>query len=429
MNIPKRNMDTVNWRMGSVQYLLCVFFLVIGQQLAAQIPLMYLLSADSAYKQSNGFMQISGDGLMGSNALDNSFFKKSIFGGHLENGHLDKLQSVMKDQNRAGFIASVSLEIYNMRDTIFNRPQWGIRAGFSTNYHGAMSFSKDLYSVIYRGNAAFMNDTAMLGPLNYQFQAWQKMGFGIFNKHNLSSLTLSLVEGQKLQSLIVSEAGLYTSMNGDSLALSYRGDLLRSDRARSGLANGSGIGAALDLDYNLPLEEHNGVISISLRDFGFVAWNRMSEKITYDSITSWTGVNVHDVFQMTSDSLDLPGLKDSLNYSTQFKRVLMPLPASVHLRYSRFFSAKNFYEAGISIWPNKAAVPLVYAGLSHFISEHFLLSEKVSFGGYGRFGIGAEVQWMPRGAWLFRVGTRHIGGFTMGSARSVDAYFSLAKIF
>lgn len=429
MNRAAINIYTANWRKESVRLLLWMFFLVQGLHAFAQVPLMYLLSSDSSYKQSNGIFQCYGEGLIGSNVLDNSFMKTSFLGGHLANSHLDKMQGELKDQNRAGFVAAAGIEFYNMRDTIFNRPQWGIRAGFSTNYHSAVSFSKDLYSVIYRGNTAFLNDTAMLGPLNFQYQAWQKMGFGIFNKHNLSSLTLSLVEGQKMQSMIVSEAGLYTSLNGDSLALSYRGDYLRSDKSRSGLANGSGLGVAVDLEYNLPLTDHNGVISISLRDFGFVAWNRMSEKINYDSLTSWTGVNVQDVFQLSADSIDLPGLKDSVHYSSQMKRLVAPLPASVHLRYCRFFNEKNFYEAGISMWPNKAAVPLVYAGLSHFINEHFLLNEKISFGGYGRFGLGAELQWMPRGSWLFRIGTRHLGGFTMGSAKGADAYFTMAKTF
>ncbi len=81
------------------------------------------------------------------------------------------------------------------------------------------------------------------------------------------------------------------------------------------------------------------------------------------------------------------------------------------------------------MWPNSSAVPLVYGGFSHFIGSHFMVSERMSFGGYSRFGVGAEAQWMPCSAWLVRLGTNHIGGFTMNSAHGRDLYFTLAKTF
>lgn len=412
-----------------MRILLLVMLIVSSVKSDAQVSEMYLLSADSSYKRGDGLFQISADGMIGSNVLDNMFMKKSILGGNLENQHLNQLSDEMKDQNRAGFIVTAGLEFLNFRDTLFKHPQWGLRVGINSNYHGAVSFSRDLFKTIYRGNTQFANDSAVLGPLNFQYQAWQKFGVGIFNKHNLSSVTLSLVEGQSYQSLILTEAGLYTSPNGDSLAVNYSGDYLRSDTTKSGWANGSGLGAAIDLEYNLPLADQNGFISISLHDFGFVAWNNLSEKFTFDSLSTWTGAQVKDVFKLSTDTLDLPSFRDSMHYSVQQKRIVSPLPASVHLRYCRVFNKQDYYEAGMSMWPNRAAVPLVYAGLGHFIGQHFLFSERVSFGGYGRFGIGAEVQWMPRGAWLLRLGTRHLEGFTMGSAHSRDLYFTAAKTF
>jgi hypothetical protein len=395
----------------------------------AQTPSILLLSADSSYKLADGFVQLHGMGLVGANSLDNLFLKKSVLGGRLEDGHLDDLSSRMKDQNRAGFDIVSGLDFLNFRDTMFNHAQWGLRVGLSTNYHGALSFNRDLYNLVYRGNARFAGDTAHLAPLAAQYQAYQKFSVGIFNKHTLSSVTASLVAGQSYQSLIVTEGDLYTSPNGDSLALTYSGDYLQSDTAKSGWANGSGIGIAFDFDFNLPLQDGKGVISIAVRDVGFIVWNQLGKHYTFDSLTTWQGINVNDVFQLTTDTLDFPHLRDSLHYHVSRSGFVAPLPASVHLRFSRFFSSRSFYEAGISIWPNRAAVPFIYGGLNHFLSDHLLVSERVSFGGYSRWGIGAEIQWMPRGSWLIRAGSNHLEGFISDRAHGRDVYFTLAKTF
>lgn len=409
--------------------LLFAVFLCHHNFVAAQTPTLLLFTPDSSYRQSSSMIQLRGAGLLGANSLDNQFFNKSFFGGHLEDQHLNKLNDKMKSQNRAGMFANAGIDFYNFRDTLFRKRQWGIRAGASTNYHANMSYSKELFQTIYRGNKSFVGDTAQLGPLAANFQAWQKFSVGIFNKQNWSSVSLSLVAGQQYHSLIVSQADLYTSSLGDSLSLSYTGDYLRSDSTRNGFANGSGLGLALDFDFNLPLQDHKGVISISVQDIGFVAWNKRSQRFSFDSLTTWTGIEANNIFKLNTDTLDLPNLKDTLNYSRRNTAFTAPLPASIHLRYSRFFSEKNFYEAGITIWPNRAAVPLIYAGMSHFIGANFLLSERISYGGYGKFGVGIEAQWMPKGTWFLRAGTNHIEGFVSKNTYSTSAYFGISKFF
>ena len=224
-------------------------------------------------------------------------------------------------------------------------------------------------------------------------------------------------------------AQLYTSPTGDSLALSYTGDYYRSDTLKSGWANGSGLGLALDLDFNLPIAEHKGAISIGLRDLGFVAWNKQSEQIVFDSLTTWTGIETNNLFDLATDTLDLPNLTDSIYTTTTKKNFVAVLPLSLHVRFSKYFTKTDYYELGVSIWPNRAAVPLVYLGMNHLIGDRFIFSERISYGGYGGLGLGAEMQWMPKGQWLFKLGTHHLGGFTMNSAHSRDFTFTVGRIF
>jgi hypothetical protein len=396
---------------------------------AAQVPSILLATSDTTYRKKDALMMLDAGGAVGSNALDNLFLKKTIYGGHIERSHINGIYDRMVDQNRAGFYGQAAMELYNFRDTLFGKPQWGLSASFNTNYHAGLSFSRNFFNTVFSGNKQYAGDSVSLGPFSAQFQAWQKLGLGIFNKHTLSGITVSLVEGQAYHSMIFTEADLYTSSIGDSLALNYNGEYMRSDTTRRGWANGSGTGIAVDFDYNVPLSGKRGYISISLRDIGFVIWNDQSQKLSFDSTSSWKGVTLDDVFSLATDTVDLPGLTDSVHYVLDQKRFVASLPASIHVRMLRFFNDRNFYEAGLSIWPSRAALPMIYGGLSHFVGDHFIFSERISFGGFGRFGIGAEMQWMPAGTWLIRCGSSNLAGFTMGSARGRDIYFTIGKSF
>lgn len=387
-----------------------------------------LLSSDTAYRHSHSMIWIGGSGMAGANTVDVGFLKKNIYGGRISDRQLNKLASESALLNRAGFAANANLDFFNFKDTLFGRPLWGLRIGISTNYHAALSYSRDLFKAVYQGNAQFAGDTVQLAPLAANNQAWQKFSVGLFNKHSLTSLSLSLVAGQRYQSLIVPDARLRTTTIGDTISLSYAGDYLRSDSLKRGWANGSGLGLCFDADYNLPIAEGKGAISIALRDIGFVVWNKQSAHFSFDSLTTWTGIDANNIFELSTDTVNMPHLRDSVHYSVEKKAFVATLPMSLHVRFSKFFTPTDYYEIGVSIWPNRAALPLVYLGMNHFIGKHFSFSEKISFGGYGTWGIGAEMQWMPRGTWLFKLGTNHLGGFTTGMAHSRDVVFCMGKV-
>jgi len=397
--------------------------------LNGQLPSLLLLSDDSLHRKSNAMVLASADGRLGSNAVDIRFMKKLLLGGHIESQEINDLAESMGNQNRAGYQASGEVSFFNFRDTLFVNPIWGLKATVGTNYQGAASFSPKLFSSIFQGNAPLAGDTLELGPCSLQTQAWQKFGMGIFNKRTLSGITVSLVEGQSFQSLILQQADMYTSLAGDTVLFAPGGDYWRSDTTRRGWANGSGIGVALDLDYNLPLQNDMGIISVAVRDLGFVKWNSSSEQYALNHQAVWTGLDVNPWLQNHDDTLSKPNAEDSVVTKRRQGAFVAPLPLGVHLRYMKRFGKNNYYEAGWSIWPNRAAVPQLYAGVSHSFSNHLMVSGRLSLGGYARWGMGAEVQWMPCGTWIFRAGTNAMGGLVFAAAHGRDGYVSIGRSF
>ncbi|MFN0030538.1 MAG: DUF5723 family protein [Flavobacteriales bacterium] len=396
---------------------------------AQMLPSIVLMGEDTTYTHSRVMLLLNGSGMAGTNTTDISFLKKNIFGGHISDIMLNYLAEESLMLNRAGAVATGSMEVYNFSDTLLGRPNWGLKAAISSNYHASLSYSGNLFNTVYRGNKQFAGDTTQLAPLIAQYQAWQKFSVGVFNKKTLSAISLALIAGEKYHSLSVSEAQLYTTPQGDSITLAYTGNYLRSDTLKSGWANGSALGLAIDADYNLPIAGNEGYIRLAMRDMGFAVWNNQSEEYDFDSLTTWTGVGYNDLFALETDTLSLPHLEDSIHAVLRKKSFASALPMSFHVSFCKRINHKHYYELGVSIWPTRAAIPLVRGTFNHFAGRHFVFSEGVSFGGYGTWGIYASAQWMPRGQWLIAASSHHIGGFTMGSARSMDVSFTIGRMF
>lgn len=420
-----KRLNKFRWKIAGI--VMALFF--CAPDLDAQLPSIMLMSDDSTWRGGSTYLQTEFRGFAGSSALDNAFINKLVFGGRISDEHTNRLLDKMDDQNNAGFMQTSSLDLYNFRDTLFVKPHRGLKISVSSSNHGAMSFNKNLYSAVFNGNQQWRGDTVALGPFSLDYQAWQKFGVGIFNKNNLSSVTLSLVSGQQYESMIVSQADLYTSPLADTMQLYYRGEYLRSDSSHRGWANGSGLGLALDLNYNLPLNDRKGLISVSLLDLGFVRWNNLGQRMSLDSSTTWTGVNVDEIFSGNSDSLQFPALSDSIHRDVRQGKFTQALPATVNLRYCRFINDRDFYELGVTMWPNRAALPLLYAGVSHFLGNQFVFTERLAYGGYGKFGLGMEMQWMPCGTWVIRAGTSQLSGWILPSAHARDFYLNIGKRF
>lgn len=406
-----------------------VVFYLVSIRLVAQVPSSLLLTSDTIWKTKSIMAFASGDAGIASNAVDVDFLEKSILGGHIHRDYIQELLQDMPQRSRVGYSANAQLELLNFRDTLLGNPNLGLKAAFSTNYHGYVSFQPSAFETIYQGNSGMRSQSTELGPLYFQSQAWQKVGFGLFNKNTLSGLTLSLVEGQSYRNLKTESAVLYTSEMADTLRLDVDGMYSRSDTTRSGWANGSGVGACVDFDYNLLLDEGKRVVSFSARNLGFVVWNEAAESYTINSSTDWYGLNITNWLEGTTDSLSMPNWSDSLKVKRNQSSMLKPLPATFHLRYLHKWKDNRYWETGLVYTPNQAAVPMVYLGLTHHIGKSFWLSERVNYGGYRAFSIGAEIQWMSAKSWFITAGSSQLDGWVLSVAGGRNAYLNLGKNF
>jgi hypothetical protein len=409
---------------------LCAGLMLLGlSQAKAQLPSLMLLSKDTALRSSNAWVMASGSAHVGSNALDMEFLRKLTLGGRITDEHIDRLAGDMHRESRAGYAAFGELTLMNFRDTLFVNPAIGLKATVGSYYHGYAGFSSNMFSAVFQGNQRTAGSSVELGPAFMMQQSWQKFGLGIFDKRTLSAISLSLVEGQSYRSLVMNNAALYTSALGDTVSIAPDGEYMRSDTSRSGWANGSGVGLALDLDYNLALPDDQGFVNISIRDLGVVFLNEDSERYAVSREFTWTGFDANPWLINHEDSLVAPSPKDSLLTSREQTTFTAALPMTFQLRYVKQFGKGHFYEAGWNLWPNRVAKPQVFVGVTHRFRDDLLITARAFAGGYSRWGMGAEVQWMPKGTWLLRAGSNHLVGLIADKAHGAEAFVSIGKSF
>ena len=184
-------------------------------QLFAQQPIFFNVTPDTSILKGH-LVLLEGHGGWHSNALDNAFVKSFLLGTGIGEDTKENIARTLKQFNRAGGSASAGMRWLNFESTLPNRPEWGWQLSASTNYHGQLFFRRGLYELLFEGNKQFAGERVNIGQLSFNGQAYQKIGFGVFDKATFSSVTLSAVNGQQmLQGAFVGD--VWTSANGDEL--------------------------------------------------------------------------------------------------------------------------------------------------------------------------------------------------------------------
>jgi hypothetical protein len=271
-----------------------------------------------------------------------------------------------------------------------------------------------------------LGDTVELGPFYGDFQVFQKYGVGVFDKRNLSFVQLSYVSGQEMQQIRIDRARMFTSTSGDEIQLDYTGEYHVADTSKSGLGQTKGMGFCIDGDFNLPLENNKGIVSLSVRNLGFINWSSRTDNYRVDSSFVWTGVNVDDVIALSEDGLEMPSFTDTLGIESIKDQKLLALPTSFHFRMLRKLNGRKSYEAGLMVMPGRTSLPFIYGGFNHFVAPGLLLTERVTFGGFGNLNIGIEAQWLLNNRLYLRAGTNQMLGFISSNSRGMNGFFGLS---
>lgn len=369
-----------------------------------------------------------------SNALYNELTTGLILGRDISREVRDHSQEALSPMNRVGDEFQVSLLYRHFNDSLFGSDHWGWQIGLSHNEVLGVKFSEDMYNLTFYGNEPYEDKTAYMDGSNQTEVKYQKVGFGFFEKHTLSSATLSLVKGQKYVYNDLRKASLYTAPDGVYLDLDMEGTLESSDSTKMGFEDFNGIGAALDLEWNVPLKmfgrnNHFSHLSLSIHDLGFVSWNDQSSRAEPDTLIRYEGISVDNIFDLDGVIVDDSDLLDSLGVHVEKGAYTRMLPVTAQLALRSRFHSKWYGELGLRYRDIRAFTPHVWLNVSYLPREQFRLTFLSGYGGFGGFrvGIGTEVLFADQ--WYFRLRTSNLIGSISESAQGQQVELGISALF
>jgi hypothetical protein len=378
-------------------------------------------------KDTRQLFHVSADASWASNSLNNEWLSEMVIGGEIGNVQKNSLYRSMSEYNRIGGNIAGDIQVYSFIDSVFGSQQWGLTAGVSRVSVANLYFNRDLFDLTFFGNARSQGDTMELGKMYGQIQTFQKLGIGIFNKENLSAVRLSYVSGIDYANMKVDRADWYTAPNTSITTLDYDMTYEMADTTKSGAFTARGQGFCIDADLNIPMKMDGGFFAISVRNIGYTYW-RNSIEYSGDSTFVWNGLEVNEILDVDAESVRLPQWQDTLGLKSERVSKWRALPGSIHFRMLKKLNNKSSYEAGILLQPNYAALPLVSLGYNHFVGRGLLLSERVSFGGYGRLAVGVEMQYLIADKVFIRLGTQHLWGVVSSQSRGANLFTGISLV-
>lgn len=374
----------------------------------AMAQLMYPAYSDSAIRHSvvevDGILDIQGT------SLRREFSNTLLFGGFIDNGMKDRSFEKHGEINRFGVNVNTEVRYINGSGNFLKRDSvaWMVKAGYVAI--GNLNYGKDVFGMLFYGNQSYLGATADFTNTRLDFAQFQKIGFGIVNKKDKSSITLNFVNVQNYLGGTIRRGELKENADGSQVDLDIAGQM----RTTQGTDFSKGAGLSLDVDYRIrvPWGKTHTTIQISAQNIGFAYMYNGLVQYKVDSNYTYSGFRFN---QLTGGSAPLGSdsfsVLDSLGIGKSTVKRVIALPGYIQVaKLVDLQSAKKVQSFfGLRMYPTFSSIPQVFGGAYWKTCEKLHLSAALTYGGFGNFrgGLYATLN-LDRVSWM--IGTEDVYG-------------------
>lgn len=365
-------------------------------------------------------------GHFGSSVMDlhtsNLFYQGGFFNDNLKQESLNRLRDVNVFGGEYGFRMEYNNSLNHLFDSI------GFYATLETGVSAGISFSEDLFRVVFQGNSSFVEDTAGLGPMeiaNYQFN---KIGFGL-NKNDRIKLGIGLLTFDQWQKATLNTGNLALDQNLDSITLSMDGRFRNSANVNTP----AGFGVGIDFEVVFPLggkqdTVDNSKLVAGIRNLGLFVSNKSMATYDLDTTYSYSGFNISSISEFQSSILGTNQIQDSLTPKATVDRIVDLMPFELYFYATSRPDGKKFQLVyGFRYRYASAAMPQVYVGGDWRPNATTIFSNYLHFGGY------AMIQWgmsLKKAMGNFKIGlaSNNLHGFFTKEAYSQSLGLTMSYV-
>lgn len=337
-------------------------------------------------------LSLETEGYYQSTGFRNEFMNYFIRGGHIPEKTISETIERMDQWERIGAAFRTGFKFYDLRDSVFKNNRWGYSVNFRhTGLINAL-FTRDFVHGVFVGNTGKEGNQLSLSKSAFNTITYQEIGFSLVDKNNLSEFGVAVIKGQSHRGMNIDNMVLRT--NGiSSIDLDISGAYRFSDSAANKLSTLNGIGAAMNLKWNMPLTvkgQSAGLLTIEAQNIGVVSWNRNGQEYLLDTNYNYSGFNLgNPLTQDFNTVFDLDNLQDSIVPTAKKKSYTTWLPGLLRIAKNPDpDNAKKWQSiAGLQWRINANYCPLFYAGTYFRPIENWAFSTALTYGGYDDLAI------------------------------------------
>ncbi len=369
-----------------------------------------------------------------SNQIDSARTKIFISGGaYLKSNRLPF--SFSKKIMQSGFIDSEIKSNASIHAHNLNGIQVGYKygAGFTTHLKknivglevseesiSIINYRRDLFNIIFGGNADYENDTAFFQGSSFANQDFHRLRI-IFSKtsgQEDSSWQLngsvSYLQGYHVNLFKVGQTELFTAPMGEYLWMQSQFTYQANDTSNSGAFAFNGNGVSLDVCISFPAGKSE--LMFAINDAGFINWNRKSLLYRMDTAIYFEGIELENILVNSGNSINDINSDTILNYlgvSQATDAFNLNLPLRFTFIWNRLIDKNKInLNVGFSFLPQYENFPLFFAS-STFNFIKFNPSLSVSYGGFQSFNIGVDLSGKISNHFCWQIGSGQLFSWVM----------------
>lgn len=360
---------------------------------------------------------------LNSTSIERALSYKMLLGGLIDNEIKDRSLTKHKAVNRAGFDLQGELEWRNGKVNLFKQENLGFLLKAGTYTVGSGAYSTDLYRLVYYGNEPFLGQSLNFDGTAFNYTAFQKVGFGVFDKKSKSSITMNLLNVSSHINGSMKNADLFSYEDGDSLSLLMNGNF----KSTTGSNFSQGLGISFDVDIRMPITWFNqkqAIIQFQAKNMGFAYMHAGMKEYRVDSTYSYSGFSMQQL--LNNDAL-FDGnfsILDSLNVFQRTTKSGIMLPGFIQVGkiVSEQSDAKFQSFFGVRMYPTLYYRPFAFLGIDFTPIKALHIAAHVNMGGFGWIRTGIYASYLSSN-WAFGAGTEDL--VSIFSDKGMGAAYSI----
>ena len=365
----------------------CLLFFLITSQGWTQTNRL----SDSLYLQSKIEWNTKFEG--GASANSFAFIKPFVYGGFITPEQIFSEWSQLNPINSAGGFAETEL---SYRFTNSNKQSF--RWSYAEYLTGSITFSRDLFDLVFRGN--LNKNMYELSPGQFNLSRFKSLFFETL-RYRKSRWTFQfgiggIMGNRNIQAQLLPNSRLDNTLPEQSLCMYLNARYQSSgiNLNNSNQINGFGLGLRAFCETAL---DSVWKISAGIRNLGLLGWHQNLNVRQWDTLLYWSGISPQS---LGSDSIETPWLALSAQPNNSNASYLTPLPAEIHLECVHTnLQGIETIRAGLQYRFIPAYLPLIYT--EHYFGKGFVNpSFFLAYGGFSQTQYGFGLRGRYKGCFL-----------------------------